>query len=123
MIPRHKFNPPDEVHQRQMRSDVRRYTRASKESKLAQIIKDTTGFHPYLQRKYRGENQVIARQLFLVLLSRNTTTTYERIAGIIGMDHASVNASQKAIDARRDTDKQFRKLYEELETKTKKLYS
>jgi hypothetical protein len=122
----HKYNPPDAVIFRERRPDKKKVIYSEKylpnfEDRVADIIRRELGTHPFHQRTYRGRNQVMARQLFLYFIADNTKKTFKEISALIGNTHTSVTYAQKKIYDLCDTDKKFKEIFDNIETKVKNL--
>jgi chromosomal replication initiation ATPase DnaA len=125
MKPRHANNPPDEVMQRQMNCQIKRYHNISCDDplirKVASWIEIETGVNPLENIKYRGRKYVQSRLLFMVLLATLTKRTYKYITSFIGKDHSLVNHAIKKVSDIYETEKDFRILYNRLEETVKKM--
>jgi chromosomal replication initiation ATPase DnaA len=86
-------------------------------SKICICIKEELGIDPMDNTRYRGEEYVMARQLFIIFMVKLTKYTYEKIASMIGKDHSTINSALKAINNRLDTDKDYKIIYDRIATK------
>lgn len=120
MIPRHKNNPPDEVMFQIMNLKIKRYGDLY-ENKLARIIYEKTGIDVFTRRTYRGREYVKARYLFLSMMLKFTKKSYKDMAALFEKDHSTVNHVLKYISDNYETDRKFRELYNNVETKVKNL--
>jgi chromosomal replication initiation ATPase DnaA len=87
--------------------------------KIQAVIKFETGNDPLILRHYRGGERVEARQIFIVMMVKYTKLTYREIAGMLGKDHATVNHCLNQVQNLLDTDKQFKIMYDRIESKIK----
>jgi len=120
ILPRHKYNPPDEVMFRQMRSDRIEY-KYSFEDRLTQIIKEETGINPFKGNGCHDAYLVEARQLFAVFMRKYTKHTLSKIGEILNKTHATVISSEKHIADLYLTDSILRGKYDRIEKRVKKL--
>lgn len=90
--------------------------------RIAQIIKEETGYDPHSRVKYRGRKFVESRQIMASILSDHTTHTQATIGKEIGgFDHATVVHSKMSVDNLCDTDKIFRDTYNRIDMRVRML--
>ena len=89
--------------------------------RIQKIVKEETGIDPLQLRHYRGGERVQARQLFIVMMVKFTALPYREIAEMAKKNHATVNHCLIQVQNLCDTDKQFKGIYERIETKIKEL--
>lgn len=88
--------------------------------KIRGVIKEETGYDPFISRGYRGTSQILSRYLFVAMMVKYTDHPYREIADMIWKkNHSSVNHCMIQVNNLCDTDKQFKELYERIENKIK----
>jgi hypothetical protein len=88
--------------------------------RIANIIKNETGYDPFENTTWRKQEYVLSRQLFMVMLyKRGNGKSLSYVANILGKDHATLSYAQKTINNLLDTDKSFVELYQRIENKVK----
>ena len=86
---------------------------------ISKTVKEETGFDPLCNIRSRKREFVQARQIFSMLLCKHTKRTLDSSGGLIGKHHATVLHSKKAVQNMIDTDKEFRGMYYNIESKVK----
>lgn len=87
------------------------------ETEVIKIIKEETGRDPMINTGYRGGPAVQARQIFLTMMVRNTILTLRSVGELVNKDHATVLHSMKSVDNMRDTNREFKAMYERIDKK------
>jgi|WetSurMetagenome_2_1015567.scaffolds.fasta_scaffold00157_6 chromosomal replication initiation ATPase DnaA len=90
-------------------------------SSIVLEVKKETGIDVLNERNSRRRNLVEARQLFFVMMTKFTRRSYSSISGILGMDHATINHSINTVRNLCDTDQEFKRKFEKIETHIKLL--
>ena len=87
-VPRHKYNPIDtSIVQRMTRKES---PKLDKVGHIRKIIRDITGYDPYMDPSYRGTKYVTSRQLFLYFVHHYAGFNQTDAATILGKDHSTV---------------------------------
>ena len=90
--------------------------------RLSRIIKDETGFDPFVNIKLRKREYVMSRQLFMLFLyNSNRGKSQQYTSSFLGKDHATFYHAKKTISNLLDTDREFVKLYNRILTRVKYL--
>jgi len=89
--------------------------------KTARIISIVLGVNPLDNIRYRGRDNVQARQLYLVMMKKHTSWSMQKITELIRKDHATYYNSKNSIDNYYATDKAFRIKYDIIDKKISKL--
>jgi len=82
---------------------------------VAKIIKDVWKTDPLTLKVYRGTDDVIARQLFAVMMRKHTKESLRRVGNYIGKTHGTIISSIKSISNLCDTNKLFREKYNKID--------
>ncbi len=89
--------------------------------RVAKIIKDETGYDPLVDTPWRKREVCQSRQLYLVMLKRNTGMSLAAIGLTVHKDHCTVINAIKTISNLYDTDKNFRSTYNLIDSRVKLL--
>jgi chromosomal replication initiator protein len=89
--------------------------------KIREIVKNVTGIDPYIENKYSGMEFVMSRQLFMYFIRKYTKLSLRKTGQLVGKDHATVIHAEKCVNKFIDTEKSYQALYNEIETKIKKI--
>jgi len=89
------------------RNLMRKMSFGEKVNFISKKIYDEIGVHPFNNTKYRGRDHVVSRQLLMYFLHNYTKISDNKIAGLLGKDHATINHALKTIENLKDTDKDF----------------
>jgi hypothetical protein len=127
ILPRHKYNPPDESMVRFMNPEKKVYKSGKPYSfifkrKVADVIKEETGFDPLINNKCHERDFVESRQLFAAMMRKyRDNITLLQIGNILKRDHATIFSGIKMVNNLKDTNKEFRELYNKIDLKIQNL--
>lgn len=90
--------------------------------RIADIILDKYGTHPFVETNYRGRNHVTARQILMIMLRRHTGKSLQKIGNIIGAkDHTTVLHGIKTIKNLCETNREFREVFTEIDKEVSRI--
>ena len=86
---------------------------------IAAVIKAEIGIDPLSVTRYRGGDNVKARQLFFSMLVKYTGKSYMEIGKYLNKDHSTVSHSLMSVQNQMETSKSFRDLHNSIDNKVK----
>ena len=128
-IPRHIKNPIDTYYFNKFYSKQSTFTIKDKIEIIRKAVKKVTGYDPYDNPSYRKRELVESRQLFMVFVRkfikdvRGNQMTQADTAALLGKEHATVITAMKTVNNLCDTDLQFKKTYDAIETRIKSAFN
>ena len=88
-------------------------------SRIVKIIEAETSINILDNTTYRGRKRCETRQMFLTLLTIHTKWTLKSIGAIVGKDHSTVIHAMKTVQNMRDTDTDFKELFDRINKQVK----